>query len=461
MQFAIPCLPKSPNPDNTQRHHGLDALRGIAAILVVLLHAGIPYMTNPLAYLVWPARDAHPSPFVDALTWCTECFLMPLFFLLAGFFSIGMLVSRGEKKFIEGRTRRLMVTQVAAGSVILPACLIIWSLGWVADGLYVPRDIWNTGIPAELESELYGFGHFWFLHYLYIYCLVLCGVSWLIKQWVQNRPAVQKNASSLLEGVDVVLVSVWKPMIPAIPCALILFLDARIVLGFYQTFIPVGSKLAYYAIYFLVGTSLWRHRDSLHVHARHGKTYLFLATMTFLAVLPQIHQHLREPLVGARLALLAGLLALFASLTSYGLFAVSLNTRCGDNATMKFLAEASFWVYIIHLPFVGLAQVAVAQTALPALAKFLLVGSIGVFLSLTTYHAFVRKRWLGAFLEGQWRPRPANSAVARENQVPQAALESTAADWNSRRPSTHFLKSRPRPSDASLYQLSPISRSGD
>ena len=250
-------------------------------------------------------------------------------------------------------------------------------------------------------------------------------------------------------------------MIPAIPSALILFLDPRIVLGFYQTFIPVGSKLAYYAIYFLVGTSLWRHRDSLQVHARYGKRYLFLALIAFMVVLPLIHQHLREPLAGARLALLAGSLALFASLTSYGLFAIFLKTRCGDNSTMKFLAEASFWVYIVHLPFVGLAQVALSQTDLPALAKFLLVGAIGILLSLMTYHAFVRKQWLGAFLDGQWRAFPAKTAVARENQVPQAALEGSVPDRNPRRPGAPYLKSRPRPSDASLYQLSPISRSGD
>ena len=461
MQFAFPCLPQSPKTPNTKRHHGLDALRGIAAILVVLLHSGIPYMTNPLAHLVWPARDADPSPFVDALTWCTECFLMPLFFLLAGFLSIGLLISRGEKKFIEGRTRRLFITQLAAGPLILPTCLIIWSLGWVADGLYVPRDIWNNGIPAELESELYGFGHFWFLHYLYIYCLLLCGVSWLIKRWSKDKPAIREASSRVLEGVDVVLVSAWKPMIPAIPCALILFLDPRIVLGFYQTFVPVGSKLAYYAIYFLVGTSLWRHNDSLQVHARYGKRYLFFAVLAFLTVLPMIHQHLREPLAGARLALLAGLLALFASLTSYGLFALFLNTRYGDNSAIKFLAEASFWVYIIHLPFVGLAQVAVAQTGLPALGKFLLVGSIGVFLSLMTYHAFVRKQWLGAFLEGQWKPRPAKTADSRDFLAPNMALESSGPDRNSLRPNVSFVKSRPRSSDASIYQLSPISRSGD
>ena len=60
MPFAIPATPPWRISSAPIRLHGLDALRGIAAILVVLLHTGIPYMTDPLPYLVWPARDIHP-----------------------------------------------------------------------------------------------------------------------------------------------------------------------------------------------------------------------------------------------------------------------------------------------------------------------------------------------------------------------------------------------------------------
>src|SRR5262249_37573001 len=128
-----------PPQSATVRLHGLDTLRGISALLVVLLHAGIPYMIRPLSHLAWPAMDDCPCPLVDGIGWSIEFFIMPLFFVLAGFFSAGLVAFHGAKSFPNHPTRRLLLPQIAAGIVILPACLYLWALGWVADGLFVPR----------------------------------------------------------------------------------------------------------------------------------------------------------------------------------------------------------------------------------------------------------------------------------------------------------------------------------
>ena len=41
----------------------------------------------------------------------------------------------------------------------------------------------------------------------------------------------------------------------------------------------------------------------------------------------------------------------------------------GDNVVTRYLAEASFWVYLVHLPFVGLTQIAIAELPVPTVAK--------------------------------------------------------------------------------------------
>ena len=415
MQFVMPTQSLPRSSAVSIRFQGLDTLRGLAAVLVVFLHAGIPYMTKPLPHLAWPARDVHPSSVVDALTWCAECFLMPLFFVLAGFFSERLLHSRGEGHFLRGRTKRLLPTQLAAGLVILPVCLCIWSLGWVADGLYVPQDFLNTGLPPELEADLYGSGHFWFMQHLHIYCLILCGASWLAKRVRRSSTSATNHSPAFSRGLDRALVSVWKPLLPAIPCAVILYWDPRIVLGFYQTFLPVPSKLAYYAVYFFVGAMLDRHHETFHLHARFGRTYLLVAGLLFAAALPLIHEQTTEALSGLRLALLASLLALFAWCATFGLIAIFLRTRRGSNAATRYLAEASFWIYLIHLPIVVLAQITFAQLPIPAVGKFLLAGTTATVMALMTYRVFVRHTWLGEFLDGHRHPR--KPATADPNQA--------------------------------------------
>ena len=380
-------------------------MRGIATVLVVLLHAGIPYMTKPLPHLAWPARDLHPCPIVDGLSWLTECFIMPLFFVLAGFFSNGLLISRGERNFLTGRTKRLLTTQLVAALFILPPCLFIWSLGWVADGLYVPEDVLNTGMPPELEADLYGFSHLWFLQNLYIYCLMLCGLSWWMKRRARLSSGRIEHSSAWFQSVDGILKSAWKPLVPVIPSAVILYFDPRIVIGFYQSFTPVVSKLFYYAIPFFMGTILYRHRTCLKVHSCFGKSYLLVAALLFTALLPLIHEHTTVALTGVRLMLLAGLMSLFAWFSVFGLFALAIQFEHAQNAVTRYLAESSFWIYLIHLPFVALAQIAIAQLPIPTIAKFLLSALIALSLSLMTYQAFVRTKWLGDFLSGHSRSR--------------------------------------------------------
>lgn len=404
MQVAVVDSPSLPVSSSAIRLNGLDALRVVAAFLVVLLHAGIPYMTNPLPFLVWPARDMYPCVAVDGLTWCIECFIMPLFFVLAGFFSQGLLVSRGERGFLSERTKRLLSTQVVAGLAILPLCFFVWLLGWTADGLCIPKHLTNYGLSKELKADLFGMAHLWFLQNLYIYCVILCAGSWLLKRVRQSKSVWTKWNSFPFRSLDNVLRSVWKPLLPAIPCAIIVYFDTRIVLGFYQVFVPALSKLIYYAIYFFVGASLYGHRESLQLHARFGKRYLFVAAILFATMLPMIHEHTNVAMTGVRLALLASLLAMFAWFATFGLIAIFLRINYGECPVTQYLAQASFWIYLIHLPFVALAQIAIAQLPIPAFAKFLLAGMTGLALALMTYHVFVRDRWIGNFLKGGTRP---------------------------------------------------------
>jgi peptidoglycan/LPS O-acetylase OafA/YrhL len=403
--------------ESPARLAGLDTLRGLAAILVVMLHAGIPYMVSPLSNLVWPARDGRPCPLVDGIVWSIEGFIMPLFFLLAGFFSAGLVVASHPRSFLSHRTKRILWPMVGAFVVVLPPCFYIWALGWVADGLFVPRGYLAPGIPKVYRCEMFGLAHLWFLQYLYIYCIVLCAGAWLASRICGCAGKGRVWLEDILGRCDRLAGSRWR-VVAVVPSAVILFWDPRIVVGFYQGFLPAPSKLMYYAIFFGAGGLLYRRRHSLGAQGP-GESRLLTAAAAFSIALPLIHQHLSAGLTGPWRAALAGLLSLYGWLAAFGLFRTFFVSRRGQNPVTRYLAESSYWVYLVHLPFVVLAQIGLARLPVVAAVKFLLAVTAALSLSLLTYEACARYTWVGAVLNGVRRQRAAGPPL------PEVAMPAT------------------------------------
>ena len=83
---------------------------------------------------------------------------------------------------------------------------------------------------------------------------------------------------------------------------------------------------------------------------------------------------------------------------------------------VRYVADASYWIYILHLPLVMLAQVWVQDWSGPWWAKLAGV-SFGVFgVCLLTYELLVRHSFMGKWLNGRRIPwgRPVAAAVPAE-----------------------------------------------
>lgn len=102
------------------RRTDLDALRSVAMLLGVALHAALSFVTFP-----WPVRDTERSDVLLLLIGIVHGFRMPLFFLLSGYFTMLVFSRRGLASLLEQRFMRIFLPLVIASLTIVPLDKVI------------------------------------------------------------------------------------------------------------------------------------------------------------------------------------------------------------------------------------------------------------------------------------------------------------------------------------------------
>ena len=99
----------------TERRNDLDALRGVAMTLGIVMHASLAFYQAP-----WPVHDTRPSGLLAVVFLAIHGFRMPLFFLLSGFFTMLVYRRRGLGSLLRQRLVRIVVPLVLAMATIGP-----------------------------------------------------------------------------------------------------------------------------------------------------------------------------------------------------------------------------------------------------------------------------------------------------------------------------------------------------
>ena len=92
------------NRGSYPRRYDLDALRTMAMLLGIVLHAGLSFTPFP-----WPVQDERQSGFFWLLFAAIHGFRMPVFFVLSGFFTAMLWRGRGLKSLLSHRFRRVLL----------------------------------------------------------------------------------------------------------------------------------------------------------------------------------------------------------------------------------------------------------------------------------------------------------------------------------------------------------------
>lgn len=373
------------NPTAAGRLAGFDILRSGAAVAVVALHATAPYLWHRMPGLAWSVFD-RPSHFADALGWAIELSIMPLFLLLAGYFAAPLWMRLGDAAFLKHRGARLLGPLAFAIVLILPMDLYTWLLGWVIEGHIEPRKVRSLKFETGVADGLWGLGHLWFLHYLFFY-----SVAWVALRRVTTRLGsgfVVRNPFAQVAGLAG---AGW----------LILALVPEVVFGFQHAFLPVPSKWLYCGTYFAGGVTLALDSRLFQWTRDHARGLTAIGIFSTVAGVSLGYAWL-EGRGGIPLRLIAtGATVVTAWTLSLGLWGLAARNRWIAGPRLRYAAAASFWVYLIHHPVIGLVHIDLKLLA-PELAsqwKVPIAAAVAVVFSLLTFEVLIRRppfaRWMG------------------------------------------------------------------
>ena len=399
----LPLRTVAPDQSKT-RIAGFEVVRALAVLGVVALHACVPYLRHPMPGLTWSVTD-HSDNVVDFAFWAIEVFIMPLFLALAGFFAWQTLTHRGPGVLVRSRAKRLLIPLMFGCLVILPIDLHVWVLGWVAEGWVEPVKLRSFKFDGDIDRNLWGTCHLWFLQYLFLYVALLAG-------W---RVAEQKSRllGRLRASTGTVAIALF-----AIACATLL-VRPNVVWGFQHAFAPVPSKWIYSGAFFFGGVLLASADPQLHRLQSTAGRLAASAILLLIAAVTIGRWHLAGGEGTVALSSLALLTVAAAAATTFGILGLAArHGRTVPNA-VRYLAAASFWVYLVHHPLVAIVHQDLKwlwPQASPILKAVLSTG-LTAAVSLLTYEGLVRTTRLGRLLGFSWTmssPPPSQEIPASE-----------------------------------------------
>jgi glucans biosynthesis protein C len=97
---------------------------------------------------------------------------------------------------------------------------------------------------------------------------------------------------------------------------------------------------------------------------------------------------------------------------TFALIGGAMRFLANESPVRRYIADSSYWIYLVHLPVVLALQVAVAKLGWPWFVKYPLILAVGFPIMFASYEWLVRYSFIGAILNGQRRTRPAKSVQA-------------------------------------------------
>ena len=386
--------------DNSIRYHGLDALRGMAMLLGIVLHAALPYMPNVEAF--WPA-DESSSHVINTIFQFIHIWRMPLFFILAGFFANLIISKKSWRSWWGNRFLRIALPIIVFFPVMSLTLPWIFKYGKTGDFIFFYSDV---GQPF----------HLWFLWQLMIFVIstAIFRLPYLLGVGVLkalNRIGLGFIGNVFGEYKSVLSSILFRsrfPIVFIILCSVInLPMQGELIVN------PIASGL-----YFVIGYSLYGNASLFTFLKTHWRHYFLAGLVAFTLYMILESKNLVTDIYSTDMK---GDEYLKAISEPFAIIIVSIKIICGVlfsyafiglaekrfgayNPRLRFISDGAYWMYLIHLPIVTFITFFMFNFHMPIEIKFLIAIVMTSIICLGTYKYFVRSTPIGILLNGRRYP---------------------------------------------------------
>lgn len=384
----------------------LDATRAFALVLGVVFHASLSFMPY---YIGWAVQDESTHMGAALFVVISHSFRMELFFLLAGFFSHMTLRRKGLSDLIRSRIIRIVVPFLIGWFLLRPLMISGWIMGgasmrgdyefWasIADGFQTQL--------GEIPGGMFVGTHLWFLYYI---VLVSASVLVLRSLLTASQPLAEKLRQTADRSIAWLAGSSWTILIATMVLALVL----RQMNGWGvdtpdTSLVPHVPAMFLYGGFFGLGWLLERQPEALIKFSRLSwwRVGLVVIAIGVVSGLAPIQMDLGHPRADAARELYSVAYALLMWTLVWLTIGLFRHGFQQSNRLVRYIADSSYWMYLIHLPIVIWLQVALAEVALNWTLKLVAIPAITVAIGLLTYDLFVRSTFIGKTLNGRRRKR--------------------------------------------------------
>ncbi|MDF2501249.1 MAG: acyltransferase 3 [Anaerosporomusa subterranea] len=196
--------------------------------------------------LVWWVNDMRKNKLFDLFVWATDVYIMPIMFLIAGYFTPVLLLNKGIKLFWQDKLRRIVLPWLAGVLFIAP---LIGYSALVSNTDTQPNylSFWAN----DFFGEYYQQAHYWFLELLAIFFLLFTIAYILRPSYFREQP------QSRIPSVWFFLLFALFSAVPFFIGNLFFWSDAWIHVKRLIMIQPV--RVGLYLCYFALGVYAWKN----------------------------------------------------------------------------------------------------------------------------------------------------------------------------------------------------------